>query len=109
MALQVSDRAIPLFPDVFRVADLFGQALAAQHLGMHSNDEHFLIIRTIEDANPAAFRKSARAAPEKIVLEFLGARFLETVNLAPPWVDTGHDMPDGAILSGAVHPLKNHQ
>ena len=76
---------------------------------MHSNDQHFLIVRTIEDADPAAFWKTARAAPEKIMLEFLGAGLLETVNLAPLRVDTGHNMADGAILSSAVHPLKNHQ
>ena len=76
---------------------------------MHSNDQHFLIIRTIEDANPAAFWKTARAAPKKIMLEFLGAGLFETVNLASLWVDAGHDMPDGTILSGAVHPLKDHQ
>src|ERR1035438_8490553 len=76
---------------------------------MHSNDEHLLIIGTVEDANPAAFRKPARAAPEKIVLQFLSAWLLETVNLTTLWVDAGHDMADGAILSGAVHSLKDHQ
>ena len=42
-------------------------------------------------------------------MEFLRAGLLETVNLATLWVDAGHDMADGAILSGAVHPLKDHQ
>ena len=45
--------------------------------------------------------EDARAAPEKIMLEFLGTGFLETVNLATLRVDTGHDMPNGAVLSGA--------
>ena len=55
---------------------------------MHSNDKHLFVIRTIEDADPAAFWKTARAAPKKIMLEFLGAGLLETVNLAPLGVDT---------------------
>ena len=76
---------------------------------MHANDQHFLIIRTIEDANPAAFGKAAGAAPEKIMLQFLGAGLLETVNLAPLRIDAGNDVADGSILSGAVHPLKDQQ
>jgi hypothetical protein len=75
---------------------------------MDSNDEHLFVIGTVEDANPAAFGKTARGAPKKIVLEFLGAWLLETVHLAPLRVDAGHDMADGAILSGTVHPLKDH-
>ena len=58
MALQIPDRAILLFPDVFLVAKLFGKALAVEDLWMHSNDQHFLIVRTIEDANPTALWKT---------------------------------------------------
>jgi hypothetical protein len=76
---------------------------------VHSNDKHLLVIGTIEDADPAAFGKPTRAAPEKIVLQFLRTWLLETVNLATFWVYAGHDVADGAILSGAVHSLKDQQ
>ena len=34
---------------------------------------------------------------------------LEAEDLAPLWVDAGHDMPDGTVLSCRVHCLKNQQ
>ena len=45
----------------------------------------------------------------KSCLQFLGARLLETENLAALRVDPGHDVPDGAVLAASVHPLKNQQ
>jgi hypothetical protein len=53
--------------------------------------------------------KPARRAPEKIVFQFFGARLFETENLAALRIDPGHDVPDGAVLAGSVHPLKNQQ
>ena len=94
---------------VFLVAQLFGKPLAAENLRMHPNDQHFLIVGTVEDADPPAFRQTARGAPEKIVFQFLGARLLETENLAALRIDAGHDVPDGAVLAGSVHSLKNQQ
>jgi len=54
---------------------------------MHSNDKHFLIIGTIEDADPTAFGKAERRTPEKIMFQFLGARLLETVNITSLRID----------------------
>ncbi len=82
---------------------------AAQNLRMHPDDQHFFVIGTIEDADPPAFGKPARRAPEKIVFQFFGARLFETPNLAPCRIDPGQDVPDGAVLPGSVHPLKNQQ
>ena len=94
---------------VFLVAQLFRKPLAAENLRMHPNDQHFLVIGTIEDADLPAFGKPARRAPEKIVFQLLGARLFETENLAALRIDPGHDVPDGAVLAGSVHPLKNQQ
>ena len=107
--LQVCNGAIPLLPDVFLVAQFFRQILAAENLRMHANDQHFLVIRAVEDADPAALGKAARGAPEKIVIELFGARLLETENLAAFRIDPGHDVPDGAVLAGAVHALEDQQ
>ena len=76
---------------------------------MHANDQHLLVIGTIEDADPPAFRQMAVRAPEKIMFQFLGGRLFETENLAALRIDPGHDVPDGAVLAGSIHPLKNQQ
>src|SRR5664279_3919392 len=76
---------------------------------MHSNDQYFLVVRTIEDTDPSAFGKTAGRTPEKIMLQLFGARLFEAENLAALRIDPGHDVPDGAVLTGRVHPLKNQQ
>ena len=38
-----------------------------------------------------------------------GAGLFEAENLAALRIDPGHDVPDGAVLAGRVHPLKNQQ
>ena len=86
-----------------------GQPLAAQYFRMHANDQHFLVIGPIEDADPPAFRQPAGRAPEKIMFQFFGARLFETEDLAALRIDPGHDVPDGAVLAGRVHRLKDQQ
>ena len=49
---------------------------------MHPNDQHFLVIGAIEDADSPSFGKPARRAPEKIMFQFFGARLFEAENLA---------------------------
>ncbi len=44
----------------------------------------------------ATLWQTAGRLPEKIVLQFLGTRLLETKNLAALRIDPGHDVPDGA-------------
>ena len=39
----------------------------------------------------------------------VGARLLEAEHLAALRIDPGHDVPDGAVLAGSVHRLKNQQ
>src|ERR1035441_10932424 len=94
--LQVCDGAIPLLPNVLLVAQLLGKSLAAENLRMHSNDQHFLVIGTVEDADPAALGKAACRAPEKVMFEFFGARLFGAENFAAFRIDAGHDVPDGA-------------
>ena len=107
--LHVHDGAIPLLPDVLLVAQLLGKPLAAENLRMHSNDQHFLVIGTVEDADPAALGKAACRAPEKIMLQLFGAGLFEAEDLAALRIDAGHDVPDGAVFAGAVHALEDQQ
>src|ERR1035437_3108721 len=76
---------------------------------MDGDDGHLLIVGTIEDADPPAFRQTAGRTPEKIMFQLFSARLFETENLAALRIDPGHDVPDGAVLAGSVHPLKNQQ
>ncbi len=44
-----------------------------------------------------------------VVFQFRGARVFETEHLTTLGIDARHHMPDGAILAGGVHRLKNQQ
>ena len=109
MLFQVHDGTIPFLPDSFLVKQLVRQPLAAQNLRMHPNDQHFLVIGTVEDADAAAFRQTLGGAPQKIVLQFRSTGMFETEHLAALGIDAGHHVPDGAVLAGGVHRLKNQQ
>ena len=76
---------------------------------MHANDQHFLVVGAIEDADLAALGEPARRAPEEVMLQFVGAWLFEAADLAALGIDSGHDMPDGPILPGSVHALEDHQ
>src|SRR5208282_1177011 len=69
MALQVDDGAIPLLPDVLLVEQFRRKTLVAQELGMHTGHQHFLVIRTIEDTDPATLGELRGRTPEKIMLQ----------------------------------------
>ncbi len=43
------------------------------------------------------------------MVQFLSTGMCEAEHLAPLGIDTGHDVPDGAVLAGRVHRLKNKQ
>src|SRR5580704_17440703 len=76
---------------------------------MHADDQHLLVIGSVEDADPSALREISGRAPEKVVLQFRRARMLETEYLASLRIDAGHHMLDGAVLASRVHGLKNQQ
>jgi len=50
MLLQAHDGTIPLRPKGLLVEQFIRKPLAAKNLRMHANDEHLLIVGTIEDA-----------------------------------------------------------
>src|ERR1035438_6991718 len=56
MLLQIHDGAIPLIPNALFVEQLIRQPLGAENLRMDANDEHFLVVGPIEDADPPALR-----------------------------------------------------
>ena len=94
---------------VFFIRQSFWNALSLQNFRVHADDQHFFVIRAIEDTDAAALRQSLRGAPQKIVIQFLCARMFEAEHLATLRIDARHHMPDGAVFSGGVHGLKNQQ
>jgi hypothetical protein len=76
---------------------------------MHSNDQHFLVIGTVEDADAPALGKAARCAPKEIMFKLLGARLFKAEDLAAFRIHPGHDVPNGAIFASSVHSLKDQQ
>jgi hypothetical protein len=65
MILQVHDGTVALLPNRLLVAQVLREALAAENLRMHADDEHLLIVGAIEYSDPSTLGKPARGAPEK--------------------------------------------
>src|SRR5450830_53711 len=76
---------------------------------MYTYDQHLLVIGSVEDADPAAFRQTLGSTPQKIMFKFRGTRMLETEHLAALRIDARHHMANGSVLAGRVHSLKNQQ
>ena len=60
-------------PDRFVVLGRFGHPFTVENVVMHADDEHFLIIGSVKNADAPAFGQITRRAPEKIVFQFGGA------------------------------------
>ena len=76
---------------------------------MHPRHQTFLVIRTIEDADPATLWQRDHAAPHEIVIELLGCRLLEGIDLAALRIDASEYAFDGAVLARGIHALKDHK
>ncbi len=88
-------------------SELSGSPSLRENLRMDAGDQHLLVIRSIEDADPPALGQIARGTPQKIVLQLLRARMFEAEYLTALRIDAGHYVPDGAIFSGGIHRLKD--
>src|SRR5580704_2983346 len=107
--LQIHDRTIPVVPDRLVVVWRAGNPFAAENFAVHADDQHLLVVRPIEDADPPALRQFPSGAPKKIVFQFGWAGMFEAEYLAALRVDPGHDVPDSAVLSRRIHGLKDQQ
>ena len=76
---------------------------------MHFHDQHFFVIRAIEDADAASLRQGLHATPQVVVVQFFRRRMFEAVHLAALRIDAGHHVLDGAVFAGRVHRLKDQQ
>src|SRR5215469_9367664 len=106
--LKISNVFETLFPNVF-AHEARRQFLFCQKFGMHANDEYLLVVTAVKNSDVAAVRKVFHAAPEIIVVQILGRRRLEGIDLTTLWIYAGHDMLDGAVFARGVHCLKNQE
>src|SRR5260221_3283499 len=104
IALETTDIFESFLPDIFR-NERFWKFLRGEQMFMCADDEYFLVIRAVEDADFASLRHSLMRAPEIIVIEFLWTRRLEGMNVAALRVYARHDVFDRAIFSCGVHGL----
>src|SRR5664280_690838 len=54
--LQIHNRTIPVAPDLLVVMRRVRNRFAAENLGMHTDDQYFLVIGSVKDPDPPAFR-----------------------------------------------------
>src|SRR5215471_2444980 len=104
--LKRSDVVKSFFPYVLG-HERFGNSLVLQQIGMDAHDQHFFIIRAVENADMAALRKTHGGSPEKIVLQFLERWLLEGKYLTALRIDSRHNVLDGAVLSGSIQCLED--
>jgi len=69
---QVHDGTVATVPQGLVAGWGTGDALAAEQLGMGPDDQHLLVIESVEDADPPALGQVAGGAPEKVVLQLGG-------------------------------------
>ena len=75
---------------------------------MDADDEDFLVVRTVEDADAAALGQASGVAPHEVVVEFLDDGCLNEYT----WtlrIDARHDVLDRAVFAGRVHRLEDEQ
>ena len=106
---HVDNRLVALLPDCVNIQLFHRQLLGQQNFRMYAHDQHFFIIRTIEDSDSSAFGQALIGPPQKVVIQIGGTWMLETEHLAPLRVDTTHDMANGAIFACRIHGQKNQQ
>jgi hypothetical protein len=83
--------------------------LPVQDIFVHSHDEDFLIVGSIENPDTPPFGQALEVAPEKVVVEVLRRGLLEREDLAALWIYSRHDVLDGSVLAGGVHRLENEE
>jgi hypothetical protein len=108
VAFEVADICEAVFPDL-RGDQLRGQLLAGQQFGVHTDDEGLFVVTAVEDADMAAVGQHLETTPQVIVIELLGGRRFEGMNVASLGVHAGHDVFDGAVFTGGVHGLEDQQ
>lgn len=103
--LKVREIAESLVPDALAHQRRM-QLLLLQDVLVHAHNEHFLVVRSVENTGPSTLGQALGITPEKVVIEIRPRRLLERENLAALGIDPRHDVLDGAVR---VYGLKHEQ
>jgi len=86
-----------------------GNALGLEQFRMDPDHQDFLVVRAVEDANPASLRERPSVPPKEVVIELLTGGLLEAEDLTALGIDPRHHVLDGAIFAGGIHGLEDRQ
>ena len=109
VAFVIADGAEALSPDFILVVVFVGDVFGLEDFGMDADDEDFLVVGAVENADAPALGQALAGAPKEIVFEFFGAGMFEAVDLAALGIDARHDVLNGAVFSGSIHRLENEE
>jgi hypothetical protein len=98
-----------VLPNGVLVEHAISKSFAVEDLGVHADDQHLLVIGSVEDANPSQFRQVTGGPPQKIVLQFRRAGVFVAVYLTALRIDPEHHVLDCAVFPGCVHRLENQE
>src|SRR5215470_8500277 len=100
MLFQPQDRVKSALPNSVLVEHSICNPLAAENFRVHSDDQHLLIIGSVENADPPPIRQVTGGPPEKIMLQFRRAGMSVAENLTALRIDPRHYVLNNASFPG---------
>ena len=106
--LEGDDVAQAFLPEVV-VHRLRRQLAGGEQVGVDAQGDRFLVVGTVEDADPATFRQRRPVPLQPAVFHLLESRAREIGHPKALRIDAGRDVLDGAVFAGGVHALEYQQ
>ena len=106
--LEGDDVAQAFLPEVV-VHRLRRQPAGGEQVGVDAQGDRFLVVGTIEDADPATFRQRRPVPLQPAVFHLLESRAREVGHPKALRIDAGGDVLDRAVFAGGVHALEHQQ
>jgi hypothetical protein len=86
-----------------------GQVAFFQVVRVHTRHEHILVVAPVEDGDLAFAWETLLGAPQEVLLQLLAGRLPKVVYPEAPRVDSEQHLPDGRVLAGGIHGLKDQE
>ena len=104
-ALMSAKRSAQNSSSIFGVGDVLG----LDQLGVDPDHEHFLVIRSVEDADAAPLGQGRAYRQRKLWSSSSAEGCLKLIDLAALGIHARHHVLDRAVLAGGIHRLKNDE